>query len=704
MAVSSSISISSRVASLPAPCLLSIFKNFTAEKYSKDLGTQRNLVLVNRHWCGILTPELWRDPFGYTEKKNDQHVKLIDTYFKCLPKDVGQKIIEEILEALNSNLADVDNGSIDDSSSDNSSNSSGKVAANRNLKPVFYYHKYLRNLQLDEIYLSVSKWYKKNVSKKVVSASTKGSQKLYLYRMILQNFVSHSSNIKDLTLTGAREYPYVNIYDLPQAESTLSSIRFLRLDVSSLPPGMDKMLREVIFSSSYFSTHIQELKINLNAEGDMSGTVEQLARLIESQRELKKISIECFEMDFQIIWKSVVNRHQGNLVKLNLECMDFQEELPFRLDSLKAFRNLEVLKITQCENFDFDENEIKDDADAFKKIRKLKLRYCTGIPTMFMKVLLQRAGNNLKDLKVNGLTCFAEILQWCTMYCHGLKNIETTLDKQHSELFIGLMRVNKDLRDISIDDIVYMESLNGSTSTNRNFIEDDDDFYFGGYSQRDSRIREIDDGETEDGNDFLEKMATVVPPYLRTFHFILDWWFTPKSLEMLLERMNAKYLKSLDFSRCRTFSEKHLNVVLKYCGGSLKRLILCISKNITREGLRNAKRKIDEIEFVEDEEKFCDEYLRDVRYGEELDDTYLEFSPDLFEDRMLEEALGFGTQHVFGPDLEEIDFENITSDYSEEEDSEDSDEESSYDYSDEDDSGDDYSDDDCPDEFSDDDM
>ncbi|CAG8719000.1 16735_t:CDS:1, partial [Acaulospora morrowiae] len=354
MAVSSfSPSISSSVSSLPAPCLLSIFKNLIIESFE----VQRNLVLINRHWCTILTPELWRDPFGYSGRRSDQHIKLIDTYFKCLPKDVGQKIIEEIRETLNSNHTGIngnsDNHINDDSGYSDNSSDHGKVTKNSNRRAVFEYHKYLRHLHLDEIYSSISEWYEKNVSKKVISASTKGSQKLYLYRMILQNFVAHSSNIKELTLNGKREALHINIYDLPQAESTLTSLRFLNLDVSfSLQPGAGEMLSGILFSSSYFSTHLQEIKISLSAEGDV-GAVEQLARLIESQRELKKISIECFEMDFQIIWKSVVNHNQDNLVILNLRYLNFQQESPFQLDSLKVFSNLEVLKIIQCENFDF---------------------------------------------------------------------------------------------------------------------------------------------------------------------------------------------------------------------------------------------------------------------------------------------------------------------------------------------------------------
>ncbi|CAG8583695.1 9083_t:CDS:2, partial [Acaulospora morrowiae] len=349
------------------------------------------------------------------------------------------------------------------------------------------------------------------------------------------------------------------------------------------------------------------------------------------------------------------------------------------------------LKIIQCENFDFYGSELIEDSKAFKKIRKVKLDCCVGIPAEFMKVLLQRAGENLRDLKVNGLPCFAEILQCCILYCHGLRSIETTMDKQHLDLFIGLLKVCKDLRDISIDDIKY-DPLNAPTPANY-IIDDDDEYFMNRYSQRNPRSQIIDNTATEEGNEFLDKMAKVVPPYLKTFRFYLDWWFTPKALETFLEGANCENLKTLDFSRCETFSEKHLNVVLKYCGGHLMKLRLCISKNISKEGLSKARKMIRVIEFVDDEEKFCDEYLREIQDREELGDPYLDFDLDPL-DRVLEDELGFGSQYDLDLDLGELDVEDSFSD----EYSEDSDEESSNDEESDGDYSDDCSDDECSDD------
>src|SRR2546423_492479 len=52
--------------------------------------------LVNRSWCAIVIPILWRDPFGFVQfDKRDQQCKcLFDTYFKFFDKEAKKRILE----------------------------------------------------------------------------------------------------------------------------------------------------------------------------------------------------------------------------------------------------------------------------------------------------------------------------------------------------------------------------------------------------------------------------------------------------------------------------------------------------------------------------------------------------------------------------------------------------------------------------------
>ncbi|RHZ80821.1 hypothetical protein Glove_132g10 [Diversispora epigaea] len=177
--------------------------------------------------------------------------------------------------------------------------------------------------------------------------------------------------------------------------------------------------------------------------------------------------------------------------------------MPFNLDSLKVFDNLEILKIIHCDNLDFKENNLFRFPNAFKKI-KVTIENCIGIPSKF---LLYRSSGNLKDFRVSGLLCFAEVLQSCIESCHGLVRIETTLSKQHIDLFINLLKVCKDLRTVCINDSVYMDSVTIPTSFNINQsnvrIDNDHKDDFLDYDI-DSDYTDEDEGEEEGEEEYYE--------------------------------------------------------------------------------------------------------------------------------------------------------------------------------------------------------
>ncbi|CAG8825344.1 8448_t:CDS:1, partial [Racocetra persica] len=211
-----------------------------------------------------------------------------------------------------------------------------------------------------------------------------------------------------------------------------------------------------------------------------------------------------------------------------------------------------------------------------------------------------------------------KIIELCIQFCTKITRIDTTVKRSQISTFIELLEVCKDLREIYIDDMIYVDEYTALIGNKRRIT-------------------------SEDGNEILIQLGKVLPRKVQSFIFYLDWWFTPNSLESFLKSCAVKELRTLSFALYKSFSSKHLEVILKYCSGTLRNLHLNTNKHIPDRDLEKARDNIEYIifdggEYIDeyrcyegsDKESYDDEF--DIHYGEKIDEIYDDFEYEEYSD------------------------------------------------------------------------
>ncbi|RIB20998.1 hypothetical protein C2G38_2177855 [Gigaspora rosea] len=553
-------------ATLPQICLRKIFNSYNNLEY--NIGFKRSLVLINRYWCETLTPELWGDPFENCET-GEGYELLIDTYLKCLPPIVLKNL-----------------GLVTNSSS---------IA--------FDYPSYLRHLDPNVIFSGVKIWVEQTI-RPDIDFFEKERRIMAIYCALLGNFMMRAKAIQKVTLY---ETQFVNFFNFSGAEKCLSTIQTFHCNVGD--DGAIE-LSNLLQSALMVAKKVQKLKICLiNIDICIDSIVRNMACFIKTQQNLKAISIECFERDFRKLWKPI-SLHFNTLNDIRLVSIKFNERRPFQLQELALIPNLEIIKIYNCENLEFSSNQ-KINPIAFKKVYRFKVENCRKFPVNFIRIVLSRSNKIMKEVGFRGLDTNLEILDLCIKYCTKIIRIDTTIKRSQLSKLIELLQVCKDLQEIYIDDMIYIDEYTALIGNKRNNFS------------------------SEDGNEFLKRLGKVLPRKVHSFIFNLDWWFTPQSLESFLESCAVRELRTLSFPLYKSFSFKHLDVVLKYCSGTLKNLHLNTNKHIPDRDLEKARDNIDYVifdggEYIDDNYRYY-EGSDDESYDDGFDSHYDQRKGEIYD-------------------------------------------------------------------------
>ncbi|CAG8830847.1 22490_t:CDS:2, partial [Gigaspora margarita] len=396
-----------------------------------------------------------------------------------------------------------------------------------------------------------------------------------IYCALLGNFMMRAKAIQKVTLY---ETQFVNFFNFSGAEKCLSTIQTFHCNVND--DGAIE-LSNLLQSALMVTKKVQKLKICLiNIDICIDSIVRNMAYFIKSQQNLKAISIESFEKDFRKLWKPI-SLHFNTLNDIRLVSIKFNE--------------------------------------PFKKVYRFKVENCRKFPTSFIRNVLSRSNKTMREVGFRGLDTNVEILELCIKYCTKITRIDTTIKRSQLSKLIELLQVCKDLQEIYIDDMIYIDEYTALIGNKRNF-------------------------SSEDGNEILNRLGKVLPKKVQSFIFNLDWWFTPQSLESFLSSCAFKELRTLSFPLYKSFSFKHLEVVLKYCSGTLKNLHLNTNKHIPDRDLEKARDNIEYVifdggEFIDDDyryyegsddESFDDGF--DSHYDQKIGDIYDDFEYEDYSD------------------------------------------------------------------------
>ncbi|RHZ81323.1 hypothetical protein Glove_121g82 [Diversispora epigaea] len=521
--------------SLPNLCLSTIF-----EHLENDLKTLSSCIRVNRHWCLSSICELWRNPFDdFCDK--DQHVKLINTYLRCLPENVKVTL-----------------------------------GINHLSKPAFDYPYFLHVLVSNSINLGVKKWITTYNSE--LSNLERKKFRLNIVQVLIQHFLKYSVNIKEINL----EYKQlVNIFNFPGSSLPLSKIK--KLNCGCIAGKFGFTMTDILSSAIPVTKDLYELEMRLSTRDHSS--VVKLAELIKIQRNLKIISLilaENVENGFDLLWESILF-HKHTLVKIVVSSIKFDKKNPIPLQQFGLFQNLKELEIEYCSNFTFSIKAI-DQQSSFKKLEKISMLRSSDIPEDFINVILLQSNKSMREIKLRDFECLEEVIKTCTTFCTNIISLTISINKEQFTMLIGLIKACQDLRHIFlIDNKVFT------------FI---DEFAYVPFSFLDVQ-RSLLMPTFLNFNENLQELGKVIPKSLNIFRFHFNWEFSSEALDEFLCHFVTSKLKYLDFETSKFFTDDHIKVILKHCGeGTLDRLDIYDQNEISDECLIEARKKIGRVDLA----------------------------------------------------------------------------------------------------------
>ncbi|RIA90314.1 hypothetical protein C1645_770211, partial [Glomus cerebriforme] len=481
---------------LPELCLEQVFREL-----DNDVETLHSCILVNRLWFALAISELWKNPFDTiqsgNQKNQKRHRSLVDVYISCLPKDIRDNIY------------------------------SGTTRS-----PIFNYVKYLRYIDIAPISKSVNKWI---VSKKVeelplfkhlhvtCKRSITRDYETAIVETLCDYFISCSIRIDEIDLS-CRLF---NLFDHPFANPNLSRIKTFRCSVMYLP---DLMEAGIFKSASKIAKDIQYLEIrficsyNNYSSNSKNSPVKDVTGLIESQKNLKHILLQCTSVEFPMLLASLCTH---TITLTHIELYRIVYGCGFPLCYLAKLENLQHFQLEGC-SFTGSSNK-NVDVSSFRRLKSLIVK-TTNIQTDILEIFIRQANNSIRLLEIRDFRDLRELICSCKNYCTLLTKLVVSINQGTLLPIISMVTTCRNLEEIQI----YDETMK------------DGGFYLP------SDAFDVNCKHTAD--EFICQLGSALPDTVHTIRLIMDWVYRTSSLDFFFKQCNAKKLKKLEFSNCSFFS------------------------------------------------------------------------------------------------------------------------------------------------------
>ncbi|GBC03131.1 hypothetical protein RclHR1_00050039 [Rhizophagus clarus] len=452
---------------LPELCLRTIF-----EELKNDFISLHSCILVNRNWCTLALPKLWKNPFDDINNSNingimEANIPLLNTYTSCLSEDIRNNL------GLKSNIQ----------------------------YPLFNYGIYLQYIHFKSILKSIYLW--RNLYKdcgepavfKLISTPTKrrkisNNNEDNILKALCEYFINNSTCIKEVDLFDAT---CLNIFEFPNAVLNLSKIQHLKFEI--------QYNLEIISSAAKVAKDISKLEIDLKKVPytTLISRVNNIQDLIKSQKNLKQISLSCSIMEFPEIIKGL-SVHVETLTHITIRNVKFDHGFP--ITELAEYLNLKYLEIENCK---FSRGKIiKPDLKAFQNLESILIKN-TYVNFEIMEILCCQAKDRLRILKLPAdSTDFSRLENICIKFCPNIKKFITSIKKTSYDHIISMLNACKNLEEIHIYEEQYDEIF--------------------GYQLY----------NVLDANQFLKLLGENLPKSVHTFKYLSDWRFDSESLEKFL--------------------------------------------------------------------------------------------------------------------------------------------------------------------------
>lgn len=370
-----------------------------------DTKSLHSCMFVNRTWCSLTIPILWRAPF------KERRSSLITTFIRCLNNSSKEKLklLNDFpLEALK--------------------------------KPTFDYMHYLHELQYPTLYDLVKTWCDKHYLVEYIDEE----KETYLFPiptildMLIGRFMSKAKRLSNLSIPTVthRKGEYVCLLKHSSAaKKCLPKLRYL---------NCDNCIPENLLFASEFCINLDRLDIDCSWINDR-----EVSKFIKSQKNLRQLTVTKR-------WPHLIDAIGIDNLCRSLRCVILKDNCHKQnggtLSVLKLFTNLEILRFHNWSSF--PENDIEGLTSCyFPRLRKLSFTRCKPTADMIISLILIN-GSSLQELtlswEINQLDQYS-VTKAIASNCPNLKYLDVPIMREDVSNLHYVLRSCKKLQSLTIN-------------------------------------------------------------------------------------------------------------------------------------------------------------------------------------------------------------------------------------------------------------
>jgi len=383
---------------LPNECINKIFSFL-------DKKSLYICLFVNRHWCRLIIPEIWRDPFVVYERSHNSAI-LVNTLFQCFNED---------------DLSDLNSRAI-------------KVPKNQP-SPLFEYGKFVRTISQYKLELVVIGWYMKfslyfdnSIYETLINV---------IYRMIMRQ----GTNLQSLSLSSNDSSNHY-LPDLSILRQGLTWLRDLKIDLSIIPKEHQtsswfqvlNQFREYLDELPTICHKIDRFKLIIRGSIDEYIPIEIFIDFIKSQ-PIKKLLVRAEEADAGKIINSLEFK-SDTLTRLNFSHIDFKN---INISSLQNCTKLKGLVFKAC--IGFKDKHSKEISNVKFQLKTLEFQNSfDNTDSNALAGIIGALGNKELFQLTLGCKITSEIVKAVKYTCSNIDSLNLTMIQQDFNIIIPLIQ------------------------------------------------------------------------------------------------------------------------------------------------------------------------------------------------------------------------------------------------------------------------
>ncbi|RIA87825.1 hypothetical protein C1645_827250 [Glomus cerebriforme] len=384
--------------------------NNIIQYFRNDFSTLRSCILVNRLWCRLTIPLLWKNPFSLLIPKNYHYIEIF-LY----------------------NLSEEDKTQFNE------------IGINKNIFPtntLFNYPSFIKCLKITEVVYSIKRrveTFKTSALQEQEKSSSHSTRiidqnfvqiKKLFFKSLFKIFIENKANLHTFEVEMFIRDDYIDAFELiSQNPKFICNIRNLKL-IGNLSRNYH-FLKFLYNCNSISSLHFHFSYIHSN---NYMLIENNLSKLIKSQHNLKTILLNENILPLNDLLLSLKNSNCSNTLRT---IIFYHDKLKPTVNLKEVFEQLNVLESVHFLGCDLNHDFIQQIINITKPFKLKSLFMNEILQIESLQLLLQKSGDYLENFGFDYLTNSNElkqqVLELVMKYCRNIKflDIYSNLDKQN---------------------------------------------------------------------------------------------------------------------------------------------------------------------------------------------------------------------------------------------------------------------------------